>query len=140
MHGLPLSTFSYISGRRVSFCLINKKAEAHEESPLQVGEGTLDKIQIRRSKLRHGSLLEALHVPFCHGCCLSAIDYSKGNIEDGVVDSPPSRKPGRTPICSPLPLKRVSPSRGRSSSPTLQTDKATSRKLQLPLENTMEHP
>ena len=70
----------------------------------------------------------------------AAIDYSKGNIEDGVVDSPPSREPSRTPICSSSPLKRVSPSRGRSSSPTLQTDEATSRKLQLPLENAMEHP
>ena len=38
----------------------------------------------------------------------AAIDYSKGNIEDGIVDSPPSRGPGRTPIYSPSPLKRVS--------------------------------
>ena len=70
----------------------------------------------------------------------AAIDYSKGNIKDGVVDSPPSRGPGRTPIYSLSPLKRVSPSRGRSSSPTLRTDEATSRKLQLPLENATEHP
>ena len=69
-----------------------------------------------------------------------AIDYSKGNIKDRVVDSPPSRGPGKIPICSPSPLKRVSPSRGWSSSPTLRMDEATSRKLQLPLENAMEHP
>jgi hypothetical protein len=27
---------------------------------------------------------------------LAALDYSKGNVEDGVVDSPPSRSAGRT--------------------------------------------
>ena len=70
----------------------------------------------------------------------TAIDYSKGNIEDRVLDSPPSRGPGRTLICSPSLLKRVSPNRGQYSSPTLRTDEATSRKLQLPLENAMEHP
>lgn len=44
----------------------------------------------------------------------AAIDYSKGNIDDGVVDSPPSRASGRTPICSPSPLKRSSWSRDRT--------------------------
>ena len=35
----------------------------------------------------------------------AAIDYSKGNIDDGVVDSPSNRGPERTPLYSPLPLK-----------------------------------
>jgi hypothetical protein len=34
-----------------------------------------------------------------------ALDFSKGNVEDGVVDSPPSRSVGRTPVCSPSPLR-----------------------------------
>ena len=36
----------------------------------------------------------------------AAIDFTKGNVEDGVVDSPPSRGVGKTPLCSPSPLKR----------------------------------
>ena len=71
---------------------------------------------------------------------LAAIDYSKGNIDDGVVDSPPSRGPERTPLYSPSPLKRVSSSHRRSLSPTPQTDGATSRKLELSLEGDIEHP
>jgi hypothetical protein len=70
----------------------------------------------------------------------AAIDYSKGNVEDGVVDSPPSRIRGRTPICSPSPLKRASSSRGRSLSPSPRTDAATSRKLDLRVEEASEHP
>ena len=70
----------------------------------------------------------------------AAIDYSKGNIDDGVVDSPPSRGPKRTPLYSPSPLKRLSSSHRRSLSPTPRTDRATSRKLQLPLEGDIEHP
>ena len=42
----------------------------------------------------------------------AAIDYLKGNIEDGVIDSPPSRGPVKTPICSLSPLKRASSSQG----------------------------
>ena len=37
----------------------------------------------------------------------AALDFSKGNVEDGVVNSPPSRGAVRTPLCSPSPLKRV---------------------------------
>ena len=32
------------------------------------------------------------------------LDFSKGNVEDGVVDSPPSCSAGRTPIYLPFPL------------------------------------
>jgi hypothetical protein len=70
----------------------------------------------------------------------AAIDYSKGDVEDGVVDSPPSRGPVRTPICSPSPLKRASSSRGRSFSPTPRTEGATNRKLDLPIDRATEHP
>ena len=62
----------------------------------------------------------------------AAIDYSKGNIEDGIVDSPLSRGPVKTPICSPSPLKRASSSWGRSFSSAHRTEAATSRRLDLP--------
>ena len=62
----------------------------------------------------------------------ATIDYSKGNIEDRVVDSPPSRGPVNTPICSPSPLKWASSSRGHSFSSTHWTEAITSRKLDLP--------
>ena len=70
----------------------------------------------------------------------AAIDYLKGDIDDSVVDSPSGRGPERTPMCSPLPLKRVSSSQRRSLSPTPRTNGAASRKLQLPLEGAIEHP
>jgi hypothetical protein len=35
----------------------------------------------------------------------ATIDFAKGNVEDGVVNSPPSRGAGRSPICSPSPLR-----------------------------------
>ena len=70
----------------------------------------------------------------------AAIDYSKGNIDEGVVDSPPSRGPERTPLCSPSPLKPVSSSQRRSLSPTPRTNGAMSCKLQLPLDGAIEHP
>ena len=71
----------------------------------------------------------------------AAIDYSKGNIDDEVVDSPSSNYgPERTPMWSPLPLKRVSSSRGQSLPPTLQTDGATRCKLPLLLGGAIEHP
>jgi hypothetical protein len=70
----------------------------------------------------------------------AAIDYSKGNVEDGVVDSPPSRGPVRTPVCSPSPLKRASSSRGYSLSPPPREDMGTSRRLHLPLEELPTHP
>ena len=35
----------------------------------------------------------------------ATIDFAKGNIEDGVVNSPPSRGAGRLPVCSPSPLR-----------------------------------
>jgi hypothetical protein len=52
----------------------------------------------------------------------AALDFSKGNVEDGVVDSPPSHTAGRTPICSPSPLRdcQLTPIRQRSRSPTHQ--------------------
>ena len=36
----------------------------------------------------------------------AAINFLKGHIEEGVVDSPPTRGVLRTPLCSPSPLKR----------------------------------
>ena len=62
----------------------------------------------------------------------AAIDYLKGNIEDRIVDSPPSRGPVKTPICSPSPLKRASLSWGCSFLSPHRTEAATSRRLDLP--------
>ena len=61
----------------------------------------------------------------------AAIDFLKGNVEEGVVDSPPSHGVPRTPICSPFPLKRIAstPSRMRSQSPTERTEFTPNRKL-----------
>jgi len=35
------------------------------------------------------------------------IDFLKGNVEEDVVDNPPSWGPVRISICSPFPLKRM---------------------------------
>lgn len=61
----------------------------------------------------------------------ATMDFTKENIDDGAVDSPPSRGPGRTPVCSPSPLKRIctSPSRRRSISPPPTTSRTPQRKL-----------
>ena len=34
-----------------------------------------------------------------------ALDFSKENVEDGVIDSSPSRSIGRTPVCLPFLLR-----------------------------------
>ena len=48
----------------------------------------------------------------------AAIDFSKGNVEDGVVDSPPSRGPWRSPVVSASPLQGSSCAGGRDCSPS----------------------
>ena len=35
----------------------------------------------------------------------AAIDFSRKNVDDGIVDSPPSRGPWRSPVLSALPLE-----------------------------------
>ena len=40
-----------------------------------------------------------------------ALDFSKGNVEDGVINSSPSRGVVRTSLCSPSPLKQTQSSR-----------------------------
>ena len=70
----------------------------------------------------------------------AAIDYSKGDVEEGVVDSPPSRGPTRTLICSPSPLKRTLSTRGGMFSPASRTEGATSRKLDLLVADVAGHP
>jgi hypothetical protein len=49
----------------------------------------------------------------------AALDFSKGNVEDGVVDSPPSRSAGRMLVCLPSPLRdyQSTPIRQHSRSP-----------------------
>ena len=61
----------------------------------------------------------------------AAIDFSKGNVEEGAVNSLPSRGPGKTPICSPSLLKRIAytPSQMHLQSPTRRADMTTHRKL-----------
>jgi hypothetical protein len=61
----------------------------------------------------------------------AALDFSKGNVEDGVVDSPPSRSVDRTPICSQSPLRdcRSTPIRQRSRSPAHHNIRTPQRQL-----------
>lgn len=69
----------------------------------------------------------------------TAIDFSKGGVEDGVVDSPPSRGPVRTPACSPSPLKRAPLGGSNCFSPNPRTIEGPSRKLNLPLDEAPGH-
>ena len=61
----------------------------------------------------------------------AAIDFSKGSIHDGVVDSPPSRGFVKTSNCSPSPLKHTASTavRDRSPSPTQRIESTSYRKL-----------
>ena len=70
----------------------------------------------------------------------ATIDYSKGNIQDDVVNSPPGRGPQRTPTCSPSLLKRASSGRRDSFTSIERTDASTSRKLDLRLQEACQHP
>jgi hypothetical protein len=62
---------------------------------------------------------------------LAALDFSKGNVEDRVVVSPPSRSAGRTLVCSPSLLHdyRSTPIRQRSRSPTHHNIRTPQRQL-----------
>ena len=61
----------------------------------------------------------------------AAIDFSKSNVDDGVVDSPPSRGLRRSPIVSPFPLQGslCRPHSDRSSSPTPRSSNTPHRQL-----------
>jgi hypothetical protein len=61
----------------------------------------------------------------------AAIDYSKGNVEDGVVDSPPNRGLVLAPIFSPSPLKQSQSAliHSRSASPGPRTKDTPKRQL-----------
>ena len=61
----------------------------------------------------------------------AAIDFSKSNVDDGVVDSPPSQGLRRSPIVSPSPLQRSQcrPRSDRSSSPTPRSSNTPHRQL-----------
>lgn len=72
----------------------------------------------------------------------AAIDFKKGSVDEGVVDSPPSRGPAITPVCSPSPLKRSWPSsvaRG-SLSPTARVESTPNRKLYDGMEDSYADP
>jgi hypothetical protein len=62
----------------------------------------------------------------------AVVDFVKGNVDDGVIDSPPSRSIGRIPIYLPCPL--------RSRSPTHQNVRTPQRQLycKASLRNTKE--
>jgi hypothetical protein len=49
----------------------------------------------------------------------AAVDFAKGSMEDGIVNSPPSRDAVRLPVYSPPPLRGygLTPIRQRSCSP-----------------------
>ena len=61
----------------------------------------------------------------------AAIDFSKSNVDDGVVDSPPSRGLRRSPIVSPSPVRGslCRPRSNRSSSPTPRSSNTPHRQL-----------
>ena len=61
----------------------------------------------------------------------AAIDFSKSNVDDGVVDSPPSRGLRRSPIVSPSPLRgsQCRPRSDRSSSPTPRSSNTPHRQF-----------
>ena len=61
----------------------------------------------------------------------AAIDFSKSNVDDGVVDSPPSRGLRRSLIVSPSPLQGslCRPRSDRSSSPTPRSSNTPHRQL-----------
>ena len=61
----------------------------------------------------------------------AAIDFSKSNVDDGVVDSPPSRGLKRSPIVSPSPLRGslCRPRSDRSSSPIPRSSNTPHRQL-----------
>jgi hypothetical protein len=61
----------------------------------------------------------------------AAVDFAKDNVEDGVVNNPPSRDVVRLPVCSPSPLRGYgsTPTRQRSCSPTKGTLRTPQRQL-----------
>ena len=61
----------------------------------------------------------------------AAVDFVKGNVEDGVVDSPPSQDAARVAVCSPSPLRGhgSTPSRERSHSPIKGSSRTPQRQL-----------
>ena len=61
----------------------------------------------------------------------AALDFSKGNVEDGVVNSPTNRGAVRTPLCSLSPLKRAQSSRREVglSSPNSRNQITSNREL-----------
>ena len=100
------------------------------------------------SKSRHGSLLSGRSVskdgslaplqyskPYvlfsATDAASATIDFSKGNVEDGVVDSPPSRGPWRSPVvfASPLQGSPCAGGRDRSLSPDREPSRTLHRQL-----------
>jgi hypothetical protein len=61
----------------------------------------------------------------------AVVDFAKGNVEDGVVNSPPSRDAARLPVCSPSPLRGYgsTPIQQRSCSSTKRTIRTPQRQL-----------
>ena len=88
-----------------------------------------------RTELAHGSLLFSRSKSRNGGCALSeyskpyvlfsttnatlaAIDFPRKSLDDGVVDSPPSRGAWRSPVLSALPLEGSHRIEGRHCSPS----------------------
>ena len=61
----------------------------------------------------------------------AALDYSKRNVEEGVLDSPLSRSTGRMHVCSPSPLRdcRSTSIRQHSRSPMHHNIRTPQRQL-----------
>jgi hypothetical protein len=61
----------------------------------------------------------------------AVIDFAKGNVEDGMVNIPPSRDATRFLVCSPSPLRGYgsTPTRQHSCLPTKGTIRTPQRQL-----------
>jgi hypothetical protein len=59
----------------------------------------------------------------------TAVDFAKGNVEDGVVNNPLSRGTGRSLVCSPSPLRGCgwTPTKQRSRALTERTERIPQR-------------
>ena len=70
----------------------------------------------------------------------ATLDFSKGSVEDGVVNSPPSQGVVKTPLCSLSPLKRAQSSRREVglSSPNSRNQIISNRELYAHIEEGAE--
>ena len=62
-------------------------------------------LQVNSRRLCPILVLEAMLDVLATNIASATIDFAKDNVEDGVVKNPPSHGTGRSPNCSPSPLR-----------------------------------